>query len=720
MLLPLLLMLAWTSAPSRASDTADSADPVCLVAQGDGCHRDRPLPKTCEGEGQGEREDDTSGPAVVEGGGLGCGLAGGRGVLAVLLSMILLFRRRLSASGVALSAGLLCGGEARAADAQHLQDVDGGTFLSLQEPRFSAESGWRFSLATSYAASPVVLRSGSYETPYLSDLVTVEPAALVDVGRFFQLGVVWPVHLAWLGEEPAQPVLGDLGLRVGVPLFGAGARDLSMSWSIQADLPRGGHAVLLGDKGAIQGTLAVGWPMGELEAAANLGLRLQESIEIPGSVWGNRVQVGFGLSRETFAKLDGSLELIGSMPAGGIAGGRALFPLEVLGGLRRRTTSGNAVRLAAGAGLGAGLGTPTFRLVFAVDAGAPLADRDHDGLVDLRDACPRRPEDIDRFRDRDGCPEPDNDRDGLLDPADACPVEAETYNRFQDEDGCPDALTVLRLRVRSANPGGLERATVIVGTEPARGVLADEVLELRLEAGELTVRASAEGHLAAAQTYRLNEPGVYERELVLIPEKQGQLTVQLRGEGGRPLAGAVEIDGALSPVPEQGVLLTLPIGATTLLATAPQHAPVRASAEVSFRGSTTLVLDLVPVLVDRRDAHITLSGELGFSLDQAALRPEDLPLLDALAAWLLAHPELRLLRVEGHADEVGSPAYNYDLSLRRANAVRDALIARGVEPERLQPIGSGESLRPEAGQPATRRVEFLALIWDEGPTPEPP
>lgn len=70
-------------------------------------------------------------------------------------------------------------------------------------------------------------------------------------------------------------------------------------------------------------------------------------------------------------------------------------------------------------------------------------DRDRDGIVDERDACPNDPEDFDGLMDEDGCPEEDADLDGLLDRDDACPSAGETLNGFEDRDGCPDEARAL-------------------------------------------------------------------------------------------------------------------------------------------------------------------------------------------------------------------------------------------------------------------------------------
>jgi outer membrane protein OmpA-like peptidoglycan-associated protein len=87
-------------------------------------------------------------------------------------------------------------------------------------------------------------------------------------------------------------------------------------------------------------------------------------------------------------------------------------------------------------------------------------DRDNDSIGDLLDKCPDDPEDKDGFQDDDGCPDPDNDGDGICDPwvflegkvakyasvckgSDKCPNEPETFNGFEDDDGCPDESKIV-------------------------------------------------------------------------------------------------------------------------------------------------------------------------------------------------------------------------------------------------------------------------------------
>ena len=65
-------------------------------------------------------------------------------------------------------------------------------------------------------------------------------------------------------------------------------------------------------------------------------------------------------------------------------------------------------------------------------------DTDRDGINDPDDLCPREPEDLDSFKDGDGCAELDNDLDGVSDMMDRCGSDPEDQDGFADSDGCPD------------------------------------------------------------------------------------------------------------------------------------------------------------------------------------------------------------------------------------------------------------------------------------------
>jgi OmpA-OmpF porin, OOP family len=99
-----------------------------------------------------------------------------------------------------------------------------------------------------------------------------------------------------------------------------------------------------------------------------------------------------------------------------------------------------------------------------------------------------------------------------------------------------------------------------------------------------------------------------------------------------------------------------------------------------------------------------------FDFDKATIKPVSYPVLDEVAKVMRDGPTI-VVRVEGHTDDVGSDAYNARLSERRAHSVVKYLVAKGIDPARLQAIGFGES-RPIAtndtpeGRAKNRRTEF--------------
>ena len=84
-----------------------------------------------------------------------------------------------------------------------------------------------------------------------------------------------------------------------------------------------------------------------------------------------------------------------------------------------------------------------------------------------------------------------------------------------------------------------------------------------------------------------------------------------------------------------------------------------------------------------------------FDYDQSSLTSEAQATLDRQAAFLKASPSFRLV-IEGHCDERGTREYNLALGDRRASAVRDYLVAKGINSSRLSTISYGKE-RPSVG-----------------------
>ncbi|SFS21970.1 peptidoglycan-associated lipoprotein Pal [Yoonia litorea] len=85
----------------------------------------------------------------------------------------------------------------------------------------------------------------------------------------------------------------------------------------------------------------------------------------------------------------------------------------------------------------------------------------------------------------------------------------------------------------------------------------------------------------------------------------------------------------------------------------------------------------------------TIGDRVLFAVDQSTITPEGRAILDGQAQWLLANSDYRAV-IEGHADEQGTREYNLALGFRRANAVREYLVSRGVPAGRLEVTSYGK------------------------------
>ena len=104
-------------------------------------------------------------------------------------------------------------------------------------------------------------------------------------------------------------------------------------------------------------------------------------------------------------------------------------------------------------------------------------------------------------------------------------------------------------------------------------------------------------------------------------------------------------------------------------------------------------------------------GDVLFDTGQATLLPGAQRAITSLTQFLRDYPERNVL-IEGHTDNVGSDASNQSLSERRANAVRDALLAQGLAAQRIRIMGLGEQYPVStndtpAGRQQNRRVEII-------------
>lgn len=128
----------------------------------------------------------------------------------------------------------------------------------------------------------------------------------------------------------------------------------------------------------------------------------------------------------------------------------------------------------------------------------------------------------------------------------------------------------------------------------------------------------------------------------------------------------------------------------------------------------------------RRDQDIlelTFKADMLFDTNSSVLKSGANSELDRVSAVLNKYPQCRI-RIEGHTDSQGTEEYNQQLSMRRAEAVKNALVSKNIDPGRLEVIGMGESMPiagndTDGGRQLNRRVT-LKIIPVEAQTEHQP
>lgn len=141
----------------------------------------------------------------------------------------------------------------------------------------------------------------------------------------------------------------------------------------------------------------------------------------------------------------------------------------------------------------------------------------------------------------------------------------------------------------------------------------------------------------------------------------------------------------------------------------------QAAASDAYAASLARQLATLEALKTERGMVITL-GDVLFEFNRAEVKPAAQARLAQLADFLKQYPDRRV-SIEGHTDNIGTPAYNVELSQRRAEAISVSLIGMGIAPTRMSSIGYGKQFPVAANDTDTnrainRRVEVV--ISDPG------
>ncbi len=495
-----------------------------------------------------------------------------------------------------------------------------------------------------------------------------------------RLGIDLPLFVAGTSDlVTAGPGLGDVAFDLKSTLFLQEESPIGLAMGARLDLPTSTMDIPVGAGATTLELQAIADRRlgSHLLLAANLGIRWQKEQELEELNLDDQLVFRLGAGYRLSDSMGISADLAGQRNLGRPAGGLAGTPMELLLGGWKLLARDWKLRAGLGKGITEGIGAPEARLVLGLGYEPPaFVDSDGDGILERYDLCPQEPEDPDGWRDDDGCPDP---------------TPTVKFYFFQ-EDGSPvpgiDAVVLDQGRSIPVEPGA----------------------ELRLQPGSYLLNASAPGCETAGTSFLVPDQEHYEVAQVLRPQR-GTVMVKVTDTNGKVLRATWRLPGE-QPYRAGADKVELRVGEYTMLVEAEGHEPRELRFRVLHNTNVQVVARLAPEILTLTQDRIQLHGKVFFDTGTARLDPRSHEALDELAATMLKHPEILLVRIEGHTDSRGSARSNLKLSEARAASVMAYIIGRGVDPSRLHSVGFGES-RPldERDEPdaweTNRRVEFF-------------
>jgi OmpA-OmpF porin, OOP family len=342
--------------------------------------------------------------------------------------------------------------------------------------------------------------------------------------------------------------------------------------------------------------------------------------------------------------------------------------IETIAGLKIFVEKNSFLMIAGGIGAVHGLNSADYRGVLAFVFEPSIGDRDGDGYKDDVDKCPDDPEDFDGFEDEEGCPDPDNDRDGILDIYDECPLVPEDRDGDADEDGCPEG---------------------IIGDRDGDGIL-DNVDKCPDDPEDRDGFQDEDG---------CPDP---DNDKDGIPDVKDMCPNDPEDKDGFE-----DQDGCPDPDNDHDRILDVD-----------DKCPNDPETYNGFEDEDGCP-DRGNVVIEEN--QIIILEKIYFATNSAEILPRSFPIVDAVASTLIGNPQITYIEIQGHADERATDQYNIDLTRDRAASVLQALVERGVAPNRLRSAGYGERCpidpgHNEAAWEKNRRVEFKIIATDAGPT----
>ncbi len=530
-----------------------------------------------------------------------------------------------------------------------------------------------------YGYKPLVVydRAGNERSALVRHQLFTHVGGALVLGDRVRFGLNLPIALYQDGESSIlngerfkaaeKAAVGDVRLAADVRILGEYGDVFTLAGGVRAWLPTGQRSQFTGDGSTrLAPQVMAAGDVGPFTYAARLALVYRSRDDAyAGSQLGSELlgSAGAGLKA-----LDDKLVIGPEVFASSVfTDERSFFktrgtPAEWLFGLHY-DVSDFRVGAGVGGGLTRGYGAPQLRGLFSIEyvPAYEKPDRDKDGIFDDEDACP----DVAGVRDPDpkknGCPvvapPPDTDGDGIIDSQDACPNDAGPRTDNPNTNGCPDR----------------DKDGIIDKVDACPDV-----------------------------------PGVTDPD----PKKNG-CPPDRDGDGIPDTVDACpDVPGVQDPDPKKNGCPPDRDGDGVVDAEdACPDVPGPRDPDPKKNGCPLVVVT---------EKEIKINQEVKFKFDSAELLEESDTILAAVKQVLDAHPEIKKVRVEGHTDNVGKPAYNKTLSQKRAASVMKWLTDKGIDKKRLVAQGFGQeqpidSNTTDQGRANNRRVAFTILEREGAP-----
>ena len=505
----------------------------------------------------------------------------------------------------------------------------------------------------------------------------------------FRVGVIVPLYINATGFRADQltqmitsgaasdPIvestsLGDVTVDAkyrfrSIPLHGTG-----LFTSVRATLPTGNSYLPLSASGTmVDIEIGADKQVDQVHLAANIGHRQMGDADLTSATFGSSVYGRFGAGYQSDPDSTGvALEYV----TGSVYGESGSVGQEAVASVFK-PIAGQVVRGGFGWGLGSGISTPKFRVLFSVQPHKPVnLDSDGDGILDVDDQCPTVPEDLDGVKDSDGCID----------------------------------LTAVTVNVVDAKGKAIKKASWTVASDTG---LSGETFNWQvMDDNNVEILATAEGYSDLTYTAEVQNVDKTSITIELVADV-GTLLVKAVDADGNPIKAGWLVKGKKPAIKKSDIAHTVSPGDMRIQVRAKGFKPVTKKATIVTGQETIVEVQMQASLANVDGNKITIDDSVYFATGSQVILEKSHKLLDDVAHILEEHPSIVKLEIEGHTDSVGNDTTNKTLSQKRAEAVRTYLIGKNIQENRLHAIGYGEE-KPIAtndtsdGRAENRRVHF--------------